>query len=94
MTMVIKNSPIIQELALQEMKTIQAGKFKAHCLALLDEVAQTNEVLVITKHGRPVAKVLPFDSKKDDTDLSMRGLATYVGDLISPVEDEWEAVEL
>ncbi|MCH7676509.1 type II toxin-antitoxin system Phd/YefM family antitoxin, partial [candidate division KSB1 bacterium] len=38
------------------MKTIQAGKFKAQCLALLDAVAQTNEPLVITKHGKPVAK--------------------------------------
>ena len=75
------------------MKTIQAGKFKARCLALLDEVAQTNEPLVITKHGKPVAKLLPFDSNKDSTDDSLRGLATFVGDIISPIGEEWEAAE-
>ena len=73
------------------MKTIQAGKFKARCLALLDEVAQTNQPLVITKHGKPVAKLVPFDSKKDSTDVSLKGLATFVGDIISPIGDEWEA---
>ena len=73
------------------MKTIQAGKFKARCLALLDEVAQTNEPLVITKHGKPVAKLVPFDSKKDSADASLKGLATFVGDIISPIDEEWEA---
>ena len=75
------------------MKTIQAGKFKARCLALLDEVAQTNEPLVITKHGRPVAKLLPFDSRKDSTDASLKGLATFIGDIVSPIGDEWEAAK-
>ena len=75
------------------MKTIQAGKFKAQCLALLDQVAQTNEPLIITKHGKPVAKLLPFDQKKDGEDTTLKGLATYVGDIISPIEDEWEAAE-
>ena len=60
------------------MKTIQAGKFKAQCLALLDEVAQTHEQLVITKHGKPVAKLLPFDNKKDSTDASLRGLSVFL----------------
>ncbi len=75
------------------MKTIQAGKFKAQCLALLDAVAQTNEPLVITKHGKPVAKLLPFDNKKDSADASLKGLATFVGDIISPIDDEWEAAK-
>lgn len=73
------------------MKSIQAGKFKAKCLALIDEVAQTNEPLVITKHGRPVAKLLPFDHKKDIMDTPLKGLATFVGDIIAPIDEEWEA---
>ena len=73
------------------MKTIQAGKFKAQCLVLLDEVAQTHEHLVITKHGKPVAKLVPYDTEKDSTETPLRGLATFVGDIISPIEDEWEA---
>ena len=75
------------------MKTIQAEKFKAQCLALLDEVAQTNEPLVITKHGKPVAKLLPYNSEKEGADAPLKGLATFIGDIISPIDEEWEAVK-
>ena len=75
------------------MKTIQAGKFKSQCLALLDEVAQTNEPLVITKSGKPVAKLVAYDSKKDGSDAPLKGLATFVGDLVSPIDDEWESAK-
>jgi prevent-host-death family protein len=40
-------------------KKITATQFKAHCLRLLDEVAETGETLVVTKHGRPVARIEP-----------------------------------
>ncbi len=75
------------------MKTIPAGKFKAQCLALLDEVARTNEPIVITKYRKPVAKLLPFDEGKDEIDTSLRGLATFVGDIVSPIGEEWEAAK-
>lgn len=75
------------------MKTIQAAKFKAQCLALLDEVAQTHEALTITKHGRPVAKLVPFDFEKDNPDAQLKHLATFVGDILSPIDDEWEATK-
>ena len=41
------------------MKTIAAGRFKDRCLKMLDEVARTRSVVVITKRGRPVAKLVP-----------------------------------
>lgn len=41
------------------MKTMAAGKFKDLCLKTLDEVARTKSVVVITKRGRPVAKLVP-----------------------------------
>lgn len=41
--------------------TIPAGRFKAQCLALLDEVAATGRQIVVTKHGRPVARVVPLE---------------------------------
>lgn len=41
------------------MKTMAAGKFKDVCLKTLDEVANTKTVVVITKRGRPVAKLVP-----------------------------------
>jgi prevent-host-death family protein len=43
----------------QTQKEITASQFKARCLRLLDEVAETGETLVVTKHGRPVARVMP-----------------------------------
>jgi prevent-host-death family protein len=43
------------------MKTIGAGRFKNHCLGLLDEVARTRSVVVVTKRGKPVAKLVPVE---------------------------------
>lgn len=43
------------------MRTIPAGRFKAECLRLLDEVAETGETIVVTKRGRPVARVEPVE---------------------------------
>lgn len=44
-------------------RIIQASTFKARCLSLLDEVEQDHTVLVVTKHGRPVAKLVPIQTE-------------------------------
>ncbi len=49
----------------QTQREITATQFKAHCLRLLDEVAETGETLVVTKHGRPVAQVVPATRPED-----------------------------
>lgn len=46
-------------------RTITASQFKARCLRLLDEVDETNEPLVITKHGKPVARVEAIEAPRD-----------------------------
>lgn len=56
MTMVLSDD-YAEEMADQ---TITASEFKARCLALLDEVATTRDPLIVTKHGRPVAKLVPL----------------------------------
>lgn len=71
--------------------TIAAGEFKSKCLKLLDQVAEQRQTLVITKRGRPVAKVLPMPAEVLDPFGSMRGSVLRYGDVISPLEDEWEA---
>ena len=71
---------------------IAAGEFKAKCLNLLDEVAATRKTLVITKHGKPVAQVVPMPPEVDPFG-AMRGSGTIVGDIISPLENEWEALK-
>jgi prevent-host-death family protein len=70
-------------------RTLTATRFKAQCLALLDEVAETGESLLITKHGRPVARVDPVQPL-----ASLRGsvkFATSDEDLITPLPERWDA---
>jgi prevent-host-death family protein len=71
---------------------IAAGEFKAKCLKLLDEVAEKRRTLVITKHGKPVAQVIPMPA--DETLFgSMKGSVISMGDIISPIEVGWEAMK-
>ncbi|MGA3263498.1 MAG: type II toxin-antitoxin system prevent-host-death family antitoxin [Terracidiphilus sp.] len=72
--------------------TIAAGEFKSKCLKLLDEVADKRETLVITKHGKPVAQVVPMPPEKELFG-AMRGSGVIIGDIISPLENEWEALK-
>ena len=72
------------------MKTIQAGKFKAQCLALLDSVANSHIPILITKHGKPVAKVVPAGKQDVEDDKPLKNSVVYLGDVFSPIDEEWE----
>ena len=65
-----------------------AAEFKAKCLALLDQVNETGEVLIITKRGRPVAKLGPVD---DQLPKSLIGSVVRQRDLVSPTGEPWDA---
>jgi prevent-host-death family protein len=73
------------------MKTIPAGTFKARCLALMDEVKTRRETVVITKHGKPVAKLVPMDREDDEIFGFFVGKGTINGDIISPIltKEDW-----
>ncbi len=71
------------------MKTIAAGKFKAQCLALMETVSSTREPIVITKRGKPVAKLVPVQNEKDEWIGRLDGVFKVVGDIESPIEG-WE----
>lgn len=74
------------------MQQIGAGQFKAHCLKLMDKVQQTHEEIVITKHGQPVAKLVPVDADSNASIVGyMKGTVQVTGDIISPVDEVWEA---
>ncbi len=71
---------------------IKAGEFKAKCLELMDRVAEGHEEIIITKRGKPVAKLVPIESKPvRDAFGWMKGTAVLLGDIISPIDVEWEA---
>ena len=70
------------------MRTIPATQFKAQCLALLDDVAEIGETIVITKRGKPVARLEPIEQAP-----SLAGSVTYlVGDeeLLAPLWEDWD----
>ena len=77
------------------MKTIAAGKFKAQCLSLMDNVNATREPVLITKNGRPVAKLVPADCEPKDVFGCLRGVMEIVGDIESPVIplEDWESLK-
>jgi len=69
-------------------KYVAAADFKANCLRLMDEVAQQRRPIIITKRGKPVAKLVPVE-EQETIDLFgyMAGTAKICGDIISPIED-------
>lgn len=81
-----------------DTREISVSRFKATCLKLFDDIARSGDELIVTKRGRPVAKVVPVESPeelraraRDD----LRGSITYLVDddeLLEPVAAEWEAL--
>ena len=63
------------------MKTITAAKFKEQCLSLLDNVDRDG--IVITKHGKPVAKLVPIESESTELLGALEGKLKITGDMIS-----------
>jgi prevent-host-death family protein len=73
---------------------IGAGEFKSQCLKLMDEVQQTREEIVITKHGKPVAKLVPIEETASRSIIGfMKNSVQITGDIISPLDEQWEAMQ-
>lgn len=73
-----------------------AGQFKTHCLSVIDEVYNRGEEVVITKHGKPMARLIPLDEMKkapDEIFGFMQGKMKIIGDIISPVHpiEDWDS---
>lgn len=66
-------------------KTMAAGKFKAQCLAVMDEVQAKRETLVITKRGKAVVKIVPVELQQDDIFGFLLGKGKITGDIVGPV---------
>ena len=77
----------------QTTHTLQAGKFKAQCLQLMDEVKEKHISITITKYGKPVAKLVPIEEGEEDFFGCLKGTVTIQGDIIASIDSEWEALE-
>ena len=79
------------------VKTMAAGEFKAKCLAVMDEVEAKRETVVLTKRGKPVAKLVPIEQTKGEDPIFgfMIGKGRIVGDpmdLVNPITpaEDWD----
>jgi prevent-host-death family protein len=75
------------------MRTMAAGKFKATCLALMDEVQAKREPVMITKNGKPVAKLVPVVEGPDPIFGFYKGKLEIKGDIIAPLYTDEELEE-
>jgi prevent-host-death family protein len=70
------------------MRDVPISKFKAKCLGLIEQVHKTQQPLRITRHGIPVAEVIPAGpDRKRKFVGDMVGTAEIVGDIVSPIID-------
>lgn len=74
------------------MESLSVSEFKATCLAVLEDISKQKKRVIITKRGKPIAEVIPFDANHEE--ISLKDTVTYMGDIVSPVADEdWEALK-
>jgi prevent-host-death family protein len=75
-------------------RTIPAGEFKAKCLELIDDVRDKGDEIVITKRGKPAARLTAVEAATEPKSLYgyMKGTIKVLGDIVEPLDVEWEAM--
>ncbi len=73
------------------MKTVNASEFKAKCLGFIDEVSEKREPIIITKHGKPVGRLVPSHRKPASLFGLHHGVIKSHDDLTCPVDETWDA---
>lgn len=75
------------------MKKIPAGQFKAQCVAIIDRLEKTRESVLITKRGKPIARLVPVLSAPEDVFGYMAGKVKIADDIVGPITPlkDWEA---
>jgi prevent-host-death family protein len=73
------------------IQQMAAGEFKAKCLKIMDEVQASGVSLVITKHGRPIARLGPVVERPATLVGFMRGEGKITGDIVAPTGEAWDA---
>jgi len=70
---------------------IQAGKFKARCLKLMDKVHRTKRRIIITKRNKPIAQLVPIEEESSTLFGKMKGTVHIIGDIMAPIDEAWDA---
>ena len=74
------------------MESLTVSKFKATCLAVVEQVAKSNKRVIITKRGRPIAEVIPYEA--ETSPVPLKDTVAFMGDIVSPVAaEDWEALQ-
>lgn len=75
-----------------ETPSIPAAEFKAGCLSLMDRVRERGEEYIVTKHGEPVARLVPVAPEASRSPFGwMAASVTEHGDIVAPLDEPWEA---
>jgi prevent-host-death family protein len=77
------------------MKTIAAGEFKARCLQVMEDVRTKRTTVLITKRGKPLAKLVPPDEQPRDVLGCLAGKIEILGDIVSPITplEDWDSLK-
>src|SRR5256885_12238747 len=70
---------------------VSAAEFKTHCLRLIEEVRQGRHEVVVTRYGKPVAKLVPYTEAPMSIIGHLSGSVVSYGDIVSPVGEPWDA---
>ena len=74
------------------MDSLTVSKFKATCLAVVEQVAKSKKPVLITKRGKPIAELIPYEEETEQAPL--KDTVAFMGDIISPVTaEDWEFLQ-
>jgi prevent-host-death family protein len=74
----------------RNVRSMGAGEFKTHCLRLMDEVAERHDEILITKYGKPVARLVPAEDEVPDSFGALAGTVRYRDDIVPPDHEAWD----
>lgn len=80
-------------LLMQKPREVGAAEFKARCLELMSEVERLGTEIVVTRHRKPVARLVPAQAKSSQFYGCLKGMILWEGDVVSPIDVEWTADE-
>jgi len=76
------------------MQAIQASEFKEKCLSLMDDVARSGDVLIVTKNGHPIVELRPYSGERPKSPFGLHPRLQITGDILSPLEEnDWKVLE-